>query len=552
MKTDKRQLRKERQRARQAVLDSKEADDGLPPEVLMVEEQDEKEVGEKCEQPSFVTPLGGATSWEELDSYMAAQETSGELSDLNWQFQSMVGNALGSEMVTDKAKAVAALAAGLQKRVGQTASGQSKSTDKELAEKATVTKSEADGDHPASHYLVVEDPEKPTTWHLRVMGMDGKPDHRLMGAAMASLTGGYRGQKYEGPNKTEAMDKLKAMYKAEDMQMPSGKSIADRLTDWLSEKAIEIAKAFEQAPELEALDAPATLTALKSANGKPMLLLHTTNAFKDRDREIFMDAALKDYAAQAQPGTPVDYWHTAWQPGRVTWTGYSEKALFELVEANDDKASQELVEVIAKDPAYWGCSHRFFYAPKERALGVFTALNKTRSTILPIQAAANPYTAIGVLTKEVPMDPKKLDELKGKLSPEAFALAEGFIKAEEQKSAALVEAGVEHKEAKPEPVTPDPALGALKQALTESQAQVAALDGKLAAFEKRWNEEQAAREKAALEPRGAQFFSGLPASRDPATALPDGVLPQVGPGQKAVNDPMIESLKAMGLVTLKQ
>ena len=86
--------------------------------------------------------------------------------------------------------------------------------------KATVTKKERDGEHPASHYLVVEDPEAPSTWHLRVMGMDGEPDHRLMGAAWAALHEGYRGQTYQGPGKREALAALKRLYKQEDMPMP--------------------------------------------------------------------------------------------------------------------------------------------------------------------------------------------------------------------------------------------------------------------------------------------------------------------------------------------
>jgi len=81
-------------------------------------------------------------------------------------------------------------------------------------------KTEEDGKHPAGHYLVVEDPEKVDTWHLRVRGMDGKPDHRLMGGAWAALHGGYRGNVYEGPGKQEAIRKLRAMYEAEDMPMP--------------------------------------------------------------------------------------------------------------------------------------------------------------------------------------------------------------------------------------------------------------------------------------------------------------------------------------------
>jgi hypothetical protein len=87
-----------------------------------------------------------------------------------------------------------------------------------------MTKKELDGENPPSNYLVVEDPEQPSTWHLRVKGIDGKPDHRLMGAAWAALHGGFRGNKYEGPQKAEAIAKLKALYKAEGLTVPEGAS----------------------------------------------------------------------------------------------------------------------------------------------------------------------------------------------------------------------------------------------------------------------------------------------------------------------------------------
>jgi HK97 family phage prohead protease len=86
--------------------------------------------------------------------------------------------------------------------------------------KARVTKSEVDGEHPASHYLVVEDPEHPTTWHLRVRSVDGALDHRLMGAAWAALHEGYRGNRYEGPDTAGALRKLKELYEREGMPLP--------------------------------------------------------------------------------------------------------------------------------------------------------------------------------------------------------------------------------------------------------------------------------------------------------------------------------------------
>jgi HK97 family phage prohead protease len=103
-----------------------------------------------------------------------------------------------------------------------------------MNEDATVTalkaamRSESDGKHPSSHYLVVEDPEKPSTWHLRVRDVNGDPDHRLMGAAWAALHGGYRGNRYEGPDKQEAIRKLRALYEQEDME-PPGESALDLL-----------------------------------------------------------------------------------------------------------------------------------------------------------------------------------------------------------------------------------------------------------------------------------------------------------------------------------
>lgn len=84
-----------------------------------------------------------------------------------------------------------------------------------------ATKSEGDCNHPSSHYLVVEDSEKPTTWHLRYRNCDGKVDTRLLGAAKAALTVGYRGNKYEGPNKQEALSKLKKLYKSAGLEWKS-------------------------------------------------------------------------------------------------------------------------------------------------------------------------------------------------------------------------------------------------------------------------------------------------------------------------------------------
>ena len=91
--------------------------------------------------------------------------------------------------------------------------------------KKIITKAEGDGDHPASHYLIVEDPEKSTTWHLRYKNLQGDIDHDLCGSSWAALTdpNGFRGNKYEGPGKQEAISKLKKIYADQGWNLPGEK-----------------------------------------------------------------------------------------------------------------------------------------------------------------------------------------------------------------------------------------------------------------------------------------------------------------------------------------
>ena len=62
--------------------------------------------------------------------------------------------------------------------------------------------------------------------HLPYTKEDGKPNHRLMGAAWAALHDGYRGNKYEGSGKSAAITRLKALYKAEKMDTPDSQESA--------------------------------------------------------------------------------------------------------------------------------------------------------------------------------------------------------------------------------------------------------------------------------------------------------------------------------------
>lgn len=62
-----------------------------------------------------------------------------------------------------------------------------------------ITKTEGGVQHPASHYLYVPDPNAPSTWKLRYRDAQGNVDPRLLGAAQAALTVGFRGNRVQLP-----------------------------------------------------------------------------------------------------------------------------------------------------------------------------------------------------------------------------------------------------------------------------------------------------------------------------------------------------------------
>jgi len=106
-------------------------------------------------------------------------------------------------------------------------------TDEELAERVAriVVESLTKG----VKYLASPD-------HLPYTDASGKPDHHLMGAAWAALHGGYRGHKYEGPGKEEAIARLKEVYRREGMDTPSDKAaaLAGELTKGLESPGFEL------------------------------------------------------------------------------------------------------------------------------------------------------------------------------------------------------------------------------------------------------------------------------------------------------------------------
>jgi hypothetical protein len=96
-------------------------------------------------------------------------------------------------------------------------------------------KTEGGKDFPASDYAYVPDPEKPSTWKLRLTSKPGgDPDPGIVGAAAAALGKGFRGKKVQIPSGDLA--KVKAKVRAAWKKANPDKS-ADDMPDGIKESA---------------------------------------------------------------------------------------------------------------------------------------------------------------------------------------------------------------------------------------------------------------------------------------------------------------------------
>ena len=98
---------------------------------------------------------------------------------------------------------------------------------------------------PSSQFLVVGDKEKPDTWNLPTH-QGGQLSHRLLGAAHAALTVGWRGQKYSGPGKEEALKKLKRLYKKVGLQWQERKEDSTKKSLSLMELEHKVHRAIKE------------------------------------------------------------------------------------------------------------------------------------------------------------------------------------------------------------------------------------------------------------------------------------------------------------------
>lgn len=200
----------------------------------------------------------------------------------------------------------------------------------------------------------------------------------------------------------------------------------------------------------------------KAADGRRFMLIVTSNSYQDRDDETIKTKALQEYVDSAWvvsdkclPENPLYFWHDDQAPiGDIVWTDMEGPFLLEVAKERRNAplllrgetftmqtTVKALWDALERNPKIrWAASHGFKYPPSALSKdGVYSRIKKFETSVLPLKAAANPYTFAGVI--DMADKDKVLDSLA-----ETPGLAKLFRKNVRNVKRTLDEAGIEHKE----------------------------------------------------------------------------------------------------------
>jgi len=169
----------------------------------------------------------------------------------------------------------------------------------------------------------------------------------------------------------------------------------------------------------------------KALDGRTWLLTWTTNAFEDREGEIFTTKSIEDYVARHTDDDTkgkFDFWHLpGTEFGTIMWQGIEGRYLIESGPFDDTEIGRKAEEFFLAHPdghpeyapEGWGTSHQYKYREGDRRDGVYDWFEKTKTTILPFSAAANQHNPqqLEVMT----VDAKQLEALTGIWGPDVAA-----------------------------------------------------------------------------------------------------------------------------------
>lgn len=304
------------------------------------------------------------------------------------------------------------------------------------------------------------------TWQFQMLSSNilSSPEIDDKAAALAALANEYGGLVNEAIKSATVEEDAKT--EEVETEAKVGKRVKKSMKDKIRE-AWDTLKEFldwaepEEGPEMLAVFGKASEAShfgIKEVNGKPWFITYSTNAFEDREGEIFSTKSLELYVAEAEKKADRGYFNFWHIPGsdfaKKEWQAVPGKFLIEAGPFLDNELGQAALKFFKEypdghpeiAPEGWGCSPEYRYLPEERKSGVYENIWITRTSALPRLAAANVYTkgTIMAVTEQQEKAGKALfgDDLYTKL-----------VKPAEDTTKELVGAGVANKEVTTETVT---------------------------------------------------------------------------------------------------
>lgn len=155
------------------------------------------------------------------------------------------------------------------------------------------------------------------------------------------------------------------------------------------------------------------VTVRREDDGSRYMFLITSNSYRDLEKETLTTKSLSAYVEQAWKANkfvdpqPYYYWHDKSLPrlGTIVWADMHGPFLIEVAKEADNAFAHKVFDYVESHPKLrWGTSHGYEYlvSTKDKD-GTYHRIKKFESSLLPLWAAANPYTLSVVLggTKEM-------------------------------------------------------------------------------------------------------------------------------------------------------
>lgn len=392
---------------------------------------------------------GLAISFAELDKERNAMRQVHDMAEMTEDYNMLVKNIMGNPFVEDKAAAMKALTEEFAQRLDE---GEMEEGDKAVWNTAYIN------DLPDSAFLYIapggeKDGEgKTTPRDLRKFpykDSDGKIDLPHLRNAIARIpqsnAPGLTSEK-----KQQLQDKARKIL---EKQGNGEKSFLETIKGWFD----EVKDLLSKKPQVE-LDLDYSGKAFKTfkgTDGKTWIVLWTTNAFIDREKEIFTTKSVDDFVERHKADDVKGefwFWHLPKSKfGDIKLQSRVGRFLVEAGPFDDTAIGRRFKEFFESypdshptiAPEGWGASHGYSYNPNDREDSVYEWFEKHESSVLPVSVASNPHNP-GMSLKEV-------NELMDSQEREAWNKTFGkefvdeILQTGETKTAELEQAGVEYK-----------------------------------------------------------------------------------------------------------